>query len=168
VAGLILSINPSLTANDVQSILQSTADDVNGGGWDSQMGYGRVNANRAVTAAMPVLARDTVGVFRPSNGALYLKNSNTLGIADVAINYGLPGDYPVVGDWDGNGTATIGIYRNGVFYLRNSNTLGFADIIVSFGSPGDQPVAASIRWASTAAPRSPSTCATATPRARRR
>ena len=53
----------------------------------------------------------TVGVFRPSNGLLYLKNSNTTGFADIAINYGLGGDYPVVGDWDGNGTATIGIYR---------------------------------------------------------
>jgi hypothetical protein len=85
--------------------------------------------------------RDTTGVFRPSNGALYLKNSNTTGFADVAINYGLPGDYPVVGDWDGNGTATIGIYRNGSFYLRNSNTIGFADIVFPFGAPGDQPIA---------------------------
>ena len=85
--------------------------------------------------------RDTTGVFRPSNGLLYLKNSNSTGIADVQINYGLPGDYPVVGDWDGDGDATIGIYRNGVFYLRNSNTIGFADVVFSFGMPGDQPVA---------------------------
>ena len=84
---------------------------------------------------------DTTGVFRPSNGLLYLKNSNTTGFADVAINYGLPGDYPVVGDWDGDGTATIGIYRNGNFYLRNSNTVGFADIVFPFGMPGDQPIA---------------------------
>ncbi len=84
---------------------------------------------------------DTAGVFRPSDGALYLKNSNTTGYADVAINYGVGGDYPVTGDWDGNGTATIGIYRNGVFYLRNSNTIGYADIVFAFGVPGDQPIA---------------------------
>jgi hypothetical protein len=84
---------------------------------------------------------DTTGVFRPSNGLLYLKNANTTGFADVAINYGLGGDYPVTGDWDGNGTATIGIYRNGSFYLRNSNTIGFADIVFAFGMPGDQPIA---------------------------
>jgi hypothetical protein len=83
----------------------------------------------------------TAGVFRPSNGALYLKNSNTTGFADVAINYGLPSDYPIAGDWDGNGTTTIGIYRNGSFYLRNSNTIGFADVVFAFGAPGDQPVA---------------------------
>ena len=87
------------------------------------------------------LSRDTTGVFRPSNGLLYLKNQNTTGFADVAINYGTAGDYPVAGDWDGNGTATIGIYRNGVFYLRNSNTVGFADLAFAFGQPGDQPVA---------------------------
>jgi hypothetical protein len=83
----------------------------------------------------------TTGVFRPSNGLLYLKNANISGFADIAINYGLGGDYPVVGDWDGNGTATIGIYRNGSFYLRNSNTKGTADWVFAFGQPGDQPVA---------------------------
>ena len=92
-------------------------------------------------AAPAPLSADTTGVFRPSNGALYLKNSNTTGFADVAINYGMAGDYPVVGDWDGNGTATIGIYRNGVFYLRNSNTIGVADWVFAFGAPGDQPIA---------------------------
>jgi bacillolysin len=97
---------------------------------------------KVYTCGVPaVLSADTTGVFRPSNGALYLKNSNTTGLADVTINYGLPGDYPVVGDWDGDGDATIGVYRNGVFYLRNSNTIGFADIVFPFGAPGDQPIA---------------------------
>ena len=87
------------------------------------------------------LAMDTTGVFRPGNGLLYLKNSNDTGIADIALNYGLPGDYPVVGDWDGDGTTTIGVYRSGAFYLRNENTIGFADWVFAFGQPGDQPVA---------------------------
>jgi len=84
---------------------------------------------------------DTTGVFRPSNGLLYLKNQNTSGFANIAINYGLAGDYPVVGDWDGNGTDTIGVYRNGTFLLRNSNTVGFANLNFAFGQTGDQPVA---------------------------
>jgi hypothetical protein len=85
--------------------------------------------------------RDTTGVFRPSNGLLYLKNSNVSGFADAALNYGLPGDYPVVGDWDGDGTVTIGIYRQGTFYLKNANTLGFAEVVFPFGQAGDQPIA---------------------------
>ena len=93
--------------------------------------------------ALPVImdGADTTGVFRPSNGLLYLKNKNETGFADIALNYGIPGDYPVVGDWDGNGTATIGVYRNGSFYLRNSNTIGFADLVFPFGQSGDQPIA---------------------------
>ncbi len=90
---------------------------------------------------MGVSNADTVGVFRPTNGLLYLKNSNDTGFADAALNYGLPGDYPVVGDWDGNGTVTIGIYRDGYFYLKNANTLGFAEIVFPFGNVGDQPIA---------------------------
>ena len=86
-------------------------------------------------------SKDTTGVFRPISGLLYLKNSNDTGFADAALNYGLPGDYPVVGDWDGNGTVTIGIYRSGSFYLKNANTLGFAEIVFPFGQPGDQPIA---------------------------
>ena len=70
----------------------------------------------------------------------------TTGFADIQINYGLGGDYPVVGDWDGDGDATIGIYRNGSFYLRNANTIGFADIVFPFGAPGDQPVAGRLGW----------------------
>lgn len=91
--------------------------------------------------SVPVGGGDTTGVFRPSNGALYLKNKNNTGFADIAINYGIPGDYPVVGDWDGNGTTTIGVYRNGMFYLRNSNTIGYADLAFAFGQSGDQPIA---------------------------
>ena len=98
-------------------------------------------ADNVVSPLSAANGSDTVGVFRPTNGLLYLKNTNTSGFADVAINYGLGGDCPVVGDWDGNGTDTIGIYRNGVFYLRNSNTVGFADLTVAFGTPGDQPIA---------------------------
>ena len=78
---------------------------------------------------------------RPSDGMIFLKNSNTTGIADIALNYGLPGDQPVTGDWDGDGDDTIGVYRNGAFYLRNSNTIGFAEIIFALGNPGDMPIA---------------------------
>jgi hypothetical protein len=88
-----------------------------------------------------VLARDTVGVFRPSNGIIFLKNSHSSGFADLGLNYGIPGDYPVAGDWNGDGTVTIGVYRNGTFYLRNSNSIGFADLVFAFGAPGDQPIA---------------------------
>jgi hypothetical protein len=110
--------------------------------------FNSVNGSAAGLGEVEIIARGeddiaagTTGVFRPSNGLLYLKNSNTTGFADIAINYGRSGDYPVVGDWDGDGDDTIGVYRNGSFYLRNSNTLGVADMVFPFGQPGDQPIA---------------------------
>jgi len=51
VAGLILSVNPSLDPEQVRDILNSTADPLGPPGWDIQYGNGRVNALRAVQAA---------------------------------------------------------------------------------------------------------------------
>lgn len=90
---------------------------------------------------VPASNRKTVGVFRPSNGIVYLKNANTGGVSDLSFIYGVAGDQPIAGDWDGNGVDTIGIYRNGTFFLRNSNTTGPANIVFPFGAPGDQPIA---------------------------
>jgi uncharacterized protein YkwD len=56
--------------------------------------------------------------------------------------YGNPGDIAFMGDWNGNGTATPGLYRqnDGYIYLRNSNTQGKADYEFFFGNPGDFPL----------------------------
>jgi hypothetical protein len=85
---------------------------------------------------------DTVGLFRPTEGYVYLRNSNTLGIADLDFFFGIPTDVPVCGDWDGDGVDTIGVYRPGEsrFFLRNSNSLGFADVEFEFGAAGDVPL----------------------------
>ena len=116
-----------------------------GAGWQRNFTRGSVTVDPAShTASIIVSGPPTpspIGVFRPSNGALYLKKPNTVGSVDYVLSYGLAGDYPVAGDWDGNGTDSIGVYRKGLFYLRNSNTNGSADLFFAFGAPGDQPVA---------------------------
>ena len=50
-AALVMSANPSLSADQVQNILFSTAVDLGAAGRDSKFGYGRVNAAAAVAAA---------------------------------------------------------------------------------------------------------------------
>jgi hypothetical protein len=60
----------------------------------------------------------------------YPRNANTTGFVDMGLAYGLPGDKPVGGDWAGNGTDTIGVYRNGTCYLRHSDANRFADAVV--------------------------------------
>ncbi|WP_147796323.1 hypothetical protein [Cellulomonas sp. Y8] len=83
-------------------------------------------------------------VFRPSTGQWFVATgygpeTGPPGGA-IALSYGDPGDVPVVGDWDGDGTQTPGVFRNGVFYLLNSLRSGGADIVVRFGNPGDVPL----------------------------
>jgi hypothetical protein len=63
-----------------------------------------------------------------------LKNSSAAGPADIVINYGRGRDIPVVGDWDGNGSDTVGVRRSNRWLLRNSNTSGVANISFDFGS----------------------------------
>jgi hypothetical protein len=82
---------------------------------------------------------DTVGMFRPSNGYVYLRNTNDFGPADITFWYGIGGDVPFVGDWDGDGCDTLAVYRNGRVYLRNSLDTGPADLTFFYGLPSDTP-----------------------------
>ena len=86
---------------------------------------------------------DTPGLYRRSNGWMYLRYSNNFGVADIEFFYGIPADYPICGDWNGDGKDTVGIFRPGMarFYLNNSNTVGPADADFYFGTFGDIPFA---------------------------
>lgn len=62
VAALVFSVNPGLSGGQVQDVLKQTADDLGGAGYDTSYGHGRVNAYRAVLAALsavPPVAPDT-------------------------------------------------------------------------------------------------------------
>ena len=84
---------------------------------------------------------DTVALVDPTRGIWRLYND--AGVSVHEFYYGVPGDYPFMGDWDGDGIETPGLYRqaDGYVYLRNSNTQGIADIKFFFGNPGDVPIA---------------------------
>ncbi len=43
---------------------------------------------------------ETPGLYRQSDGYVYLRNSNSQGVADVSFFFGNPGDYPISGDFD--------------------------------------------------------------------
>lgn len=59
--------------------------------------------------------------------------------------FGLTGDVPVTGDWDGSGTTKIGVFRHRDWLLDlNGNGQSdecATDLCLIFGSPGDIPVA---------------------------
>ncbi len=103
-----------------------------------------------VTYTFKVAAKNAVGTgpqsaasnaVKPS-GTWFLRNANSAGGSIGGFNYGSPGDVAVSGDWDGNGTTTVGVYRpsTSTWFLRNANSAGGSIGGFTFGNPGDIPV----------------------------
>jgi hypothetical protein len=111
-------------------------------------------------------ARSSVALFDPETGIWQLRQSNAGGFFPdgplFAYGSGGGNSKPVVGDWNGDGTATVGVVEvkafdfngkpfltdsNGnaipvsVFELRETNSPGTPDIIVPYGSFNAMPVA---------------------------
>jgi hypothetical protein len=99
---------------------------------------------------------DTVGVFDPfvryghPAATWYLRNSNSEGPPDIPLfQYGAPDWVPVVGDWNGDGVTTVGVFDPigqfgqppATWYLRNSNSPGAPDFApFAYGGAGWRPV----------------------------
>jgi len=91
-----------------------------------------------------------VGVFRPSDGTFYLDyNGNGAWDGcgtDRCLAIGLSGDTPLVGDWNGSGSAKVGAFRpsDGTFYLDyngNGTWDGCGeDRCLQIGLSGDTPL----------------------------
>jgi hypothetical protein len=92
----------------------------------------------APQAAPPAASKPAV--YRRQSNTWFLRNTPTTGIADTSFVYGLPSDRQLMGDWDGDGVKTPGVYRSGKFFLRNSNTTGVADISFFYGIAGGDDV----------------------------
>jgi DNA-binding beta-propeller fold protein YncE len=74
------------------------------------------------------------GVVRGSTQYL-LRDSLSAGGPTNSFTYGTRPLVPLMGDWDGNGTRTVGAYEglSGKFMLRNTNSSGPADVEITFG-----------------------------------
>ncbi|MFI5954203.1 hypothetical protein [Cryptosporangium sp. NPDC051539] len=78
-------------------------------------------------------------------GLWYEKDTPSGGSADRSFSFGRRGsalDVPVVGDWNGDGSETVGIARADgnantfTWFLRNANSAGPSDRSFTFGQPG--------------------------------
>ncbi len=85
---------------------------------------------------------DTIGVFKTATRQFQLRNANASGSADLSFNFGVAGDKPLTGDWDGDDVDTIGAYSpaTGTFALRNSNSAGAPFVTFTFGAPNLIPI----------------------------
>jgi L,D-transpeptidase catalytic domain len=87
----------------------------------------------------------TPGLYRRSDGFVYLRNSNSQGIADRTFFFGNPGDLPLAGDFDGDGCDTVSIHRPSearIYVIDDLGAdgagLGAASFDYALGDPGDQ------------------------------
>ena len=82
---------------------------------------------------------DQVGVYRNGNTFFDVNKNGYEG--EKSISFGLPGDKPTAGDWNGDGKDEIGVYRNGWFFL-DAGAPGYnGEQPIQFGLPGDLPIA---------------------------
>jgi hypothetical protein len=85
-------------------------------------------------------------LYRRADGFVYLRNTNTQGVADREFYFGNPADVPLVGDFNGDGCDTVSIFRPSEQRVYIIDTLGNgleglgeADYSFDFGDFGDQP-----------------------------
>lgn len=86
---------------------------------------------------------DTLALYETATSTFYIKNALTgggLSSADLKFQFGAAGSgwIPLVGDWDGDGRDTIGLYDpvKSAFHLQNNLSGGTASIVFQFGSTG--------------------------------
>jgi thermitase len=110
VAALMLSAKPSLTPAQLTLLLESTAVDVGGDGYDPAFGYGRVDAFAAVTAAAayvppPDTTSPIVAVSSPLAGA------TVTGMVAVGASAS-----------DNVGVVKVDLYVDGVFFVSDASS----------------------------------------------
>lgn len=124
--------NPNLTRNGIPMGTSSANNALSLNNMANTVAAGRTPSNT-----------DTIGVFRQAQGMFYLRNTNNGGVPDVYIQFGgAANDQPVVGDWNGDGIQTPGVFRGNVFYLTDSVTgSGALNYTILFGgAAGEVPV----------------------------
>jgi hypothetical protein len=100
--------------------------------------------------ATPVDLPSKIGVFRPSIGMWFLDRSGNGSWNDCAtdkcVNFGIQGDVQVTGDWNGDGTTKIGVFRPSIgWWFLDYNGNGqwdgcSTDRCYNFGISEDTPV----------------------------
>lgn len=139
------TFTPGVTSDRGDGVLQWDLRNSNtSGGANLVFTYGMVGTHTPIVGDWDGDGDFTPGVVSKRADGWWqwdLRNTNTSGGGTTVFNYGSTAtDIPIVGDWDGDGDFTPGIYRqNGSvieWHLRNSNTSGSANVVFTYGMWG--------------------------------
>ncbi len=136
-------------------ILDTNGNGIFEQGIDNTYAFGGVPDDVPVVGDWTGSGTTKIGLFRlgfywilDANGNGQLDNINSVG-GDQAFAFGgIAGDVPVVGDWNGDGTSKVGVFRQGFFWVLDANgnhtfdgTGPGQDLTFPFGGiSGDVPV----------------------------
>lgn len=83
------------------------------------------------------------GFYHPADSSWHLRLTRpgwNVPIQELVFSFGNPGDVPLVGDWDGDGQETPGIWSNGWWTLSNSLDGSSPLSPFPYGSPSATPI----------------------------
>lgn len=123
VAALIRSLHPEFSAEQVRQAIRFGADDVDAGGFDTNSGYGRINAAKSLTISLPLVAQLS-GPLAPITDTCIVPVNGSVGGAGLStwrLEFGL-GTSPV--SWT-QITSSVTPISNG--QLANWNISNLAD-----------------------------------------
>ncbi len=85
---------------------------------------------------------DSIGVRRANFVFQDTTGDGGWNVGDSIFRFGIPGDTPITGDWDGDGFDEIGVHRGNYFFLDLSGDGAWSagDVAYRFGNVGDTPI----------------------------
>lgn len=109
-AALVWAANPGLSVQEVRGMLQNTALDLGASGRDTAYGFGRIQADAAVEAALKangVPPPDQVSIAAMIDSSVFINAATWQATVEVTISPATPGAV-ITGTWS-NGTTTTAI-----------------------------------------------------------
>ena len=107
-AALVFSANPSLTPNQVEQIMESTAVDLGDPGYDVYYGWGRINASKALKAAV---GTTPIGNSTPPSVAIASPLNGTTVSGGVTVKADAS---------DNVGVSRVDLYKDGIFFASDA------------------------------------------------
>lgn len=83
-----------------------------------------------------------LGIYRPASNHVYLYADLGTKLFDMNGVFGVAGDIPVVGDFDGNGVSDLAVYRAGSWLINLHHNFSVDTTIAFGGNPIDIPLTA--------------------------